>query len=327
MDNQIFAAIDIGSNAARLLIKRLEPAPEGEAPKFRKMFFLRYPLRLGDDVFTLGKISKDRQQKTIYMIKAFKNLMRLYDVDQYRACATSAMREARNGADLVESIKKKTGVNIELIDGREEASIIYGNHVEFATRLKRQCAYVDVGGGSTEISILSEGKVVSSQSYKIGTLRMLHETEDYVNGVLDKITADMKQLAQKLGPTEMVGSGGNINKLYKLVHEKSTSQLLTAPELERIVDKLSALTPPERMAQFKLKADRADVIVPAGIIFRTVARALSTRHIFVPMLGLADGMVDRMFLDALAREERRQRKSERKAEIEASASADAEASA
>lgn len=156
MDNQVFAAIDIGSNAARLLIKRMEPAVEGESPNFRKMFFLRYPLRLGEDVFTLGKISKERQQKTLYMIKAFKNLMRLYNVDSYRACATSAMREARNGADLVESIRKKTGVDIELIDGREEASIIYGNHVEYASRMKRQCAYVDVGGGSTEISILSE---------------------------------------------------------------------------------------------------------------------------------------------------------------------------
>lgn len=204
------------------------------------------------------------------MIKAFKNLMRLYDVDSYRACATSAMREARNGADLVESIRKKTGVDIELIDGREEASIIYGNHVEYASRMKRQCAYVDVGGGSTEISILSEGRMVSSQSYKIGTLRMLHETDDYVSSVLSQITADMQQAARNLGPTEMVGSGGNINKLYKLVHEKSASQILTAPELERIVDRLSGLTPQERMTQFKLKADRADVIVPAGIIFRTV---------------------------------------------------------
>ena len=189
--------------------------------------------------------------------------------------------------------------------------------------MKRQCAYVDVGGGSTEISILSEGRMVSSQSYKIGTLRMLHETDDYVSSVLSQITADMQQAARNLGPTEMVGSGGNINKLYKLVHEKSASQILTAPELERIVDRLSGLTPQERMTQFKLKADRADVIVPAGIIFRTVARALSTRQIFVPMLGLADGIVDRMFLQAMAREEKRKRKAERKAAIEASASTDA----
>lgn len=313
----IFAAIDIGSNAARLLIKRLElpEVPGTDAPaQLRKVFFLRYPLRLGDDVFTpAGRISPQRQRKMLYMIKAFKQLMRLHDVNHLAACATSAMREARDGDKLLECIRRKTGIRIRLISGAEEAGIIYGNHVGYAAGLSRPCAYVDVGGGSTEISVLAAGgEVVSSQSYKIGTLRMLHEGADYSQRILADISQGLERARQELGgaPIDIVGSGGNINKLYRLVHAKSTSQILTTAELEQMLGRLEPLTPQERMQAFGLKPDRADVIVPAGLIFRTAARALGARHIHVPMLGLADGMIDRMAERYIKRWEKKNGKSE-----------------
>ena len=299
----IFAAIDIGSNAARLLIKRLElpEVPGTDAPaQLRKVFFLRYPLRLGDDVFTpAGRISPQRQRKMLYMIKAFKQLMRLHDVNHLAACATSAMREARDGDKLLECIRRKTGIRIRLISGAEEAGIIYGNHVGYAAGLSRPCAYVDVGGGSTEISVLAAGgEVVSSQSYKIGTLRMLHEGADYSQRILADISQGLERARQELGGAaiDIVGSGGNINKAQKLLNKRE-GEPVSYIELKMLYDMLKKMTFEERIKNFKLNPYRADVIIPALKIFLTISKLCGAPNLVVPQVGLVDGIIAKLFAE------------------------------
>lgn len=288
-----YAAIDIGSNAVRLLIKEIKEE-QGNA-HFSKVLMLRVPLRLGFDVFDIGKISEKKEKNMIRLMKAFRHLMKIYDVKHCRACATSAMRDAKNGMDIIKQIEKKTGVHIDIIDGQEEAKIIYNNHVEHMEDQKGYYMYVDVGGGSTEINLLSEGQLVCSRSYNIGTVRMLNNAVK--DSEWERLKNDLAELAKSYPQTNIIGSGGNINKLYRLADKKNKKKMtMQVSVLQELHTRLKALSLEERMEQFGMKPDRADVIIPAGEIFLTIANIIGASYIHVPVIGLSDGIIDELYL-------------------------------
>ena len=275
-----YAAIDIGSNAVRLLIKCVN---EENAPELMsKVQLIRIPLRLGEDAFTVGVISAEKEKKLIRLMKAYKQLMKIYDVVDYRACATSAMRDARNGKDIVQQIVKKTGIRVEIIDGQEEAHIVCDNHIEQLFASGQNYLYADVGGGSTEINLISNGELKNSRSYNIGTVRMLSATE--------------------YTPISIIGSGGNINKLFRLADKKDKkASLLPIESLQDIYETLKALSTEQRIKQYKLKPDRADVIVPAAEIFLEIATHVKATGIIVPTIGLSDGIIDSLYTQNMNR--------------------------
>ena len=295
------AAIDIGSNGARLLIKSFTPqdteedTAEEATVDVRKLCFVRVPLRLGKDVFTLGKISKQRQHMMLHMMKAFREFMRLYKVEHYRACATSAMRDADNGKKVMKRLKKHTGISLEIIPGAEEAQLLCNNLVENTDSGIGNFAYVDVGGGSTEISLLHDGVLAESHSFNVGTLRML------AGGVSRSEMAAMSRVLENYAlaypGTKIIGSGGNINRLHKLAHIKGDSRWLPVEKLKELYTSLASLSIEDRMDQYKLKDDRADVIIPAAEIFLNVAKALDCDSIMVPNISLADSIVDGIYKD------------------------------
>lgn len=288
-----YAAIDIGSNAVRLLIKEIKEE-QGKA-HFSKVLMLRVPLRLGFDVFDIGKISEKKEKNMIRLMKAFRHLMKIYDVKHCRACATSAMRDAKNGMDIIKQIEKKTGVHIDIIDGQEEAKIIYNNHVEHMEDQKGNYMYVDVGGGSTEINLLSEGQLVCSRSYNIGTVRMLNNAVK--DSEWERLKNDLAELAKSYPQTNIIGSGSNINKLYRLADKKNKKKMtMQVSVLQELHTRLKALSLEERMEQFGMKPDRADVIIPAGEIFLTIANIIGASYIHVPVIGLSDGIIDELYL-------------------------------
>lgn len=288
-----YAAIDIGSNAVRLLIKEIKEE-QGKA-HFSKVLMLRVPLRLRFDVFDIGKISEKKEKNMIRLMKAFRHLMKIYDVKHCRACATSAMRDAKNGMDIIKQIEKKTGVHIDIIDGQEEAKIIYNNHVEHMEDQKGNYMYVDVGGGSTEINLLSEGQLVCSRSYNIGTVRMLNNAVK--DSEWERLKNDLAELAKSYPQTNIIGSGGNINKLYRLADKKNKKKMtMQVSVLQELHTRLKALSLEERMEQFGMKPDRADVIIPAGEIFLTIANIIGASYIHVPVIGLSDGIIDELYL-------------------------------
>lgn len=284
------AAIDIGSNGARLLIKRFDPEAPREEDRIKKIMFIRIPLRLGKDVFTLGKISKDREKMMLRMMKGFKQFMKLNDVDEYRACATSAMRDAENGKKILKKIEKQTDIKLEIIKGEEEAQLLFNNLLEKTGSNEGSFAYIDVGGGSTEVSLIHDGVLAESYSYNMGTLRMLS----------GKVTADTERLfqenltryAQEYGNIRIIGSGGNINKLNKLARHSKNSKDLTLAELKRLYTMMQPLSIEEREISFSLKEDRADVIIPAAEIFIQACEYLQCESIMVPNISLADSIVD-----------------------------------
>ena len=285
-----FAAIDIGSNGARLLIKRFNPEAVREEDRIKKVMFIRIPLRLGKDVFSLGKISKEREKMMLRMMKGFKQFMKLNDVDEYRACATSAMRDAENGKKILKKIEKQTGIKLEIIKGEEEAQLLFNNLLEKTGSNEGNFAYIDVGGGSTEVSLIHDGVLAESYSYNMGTLRMLS----------GKVTAETERLfqenltryAQEYGNIRIIGSGGNINKLNKLARHSKNSKDLTLAELKRLYTMMQPLSIEEREISFSLKEDRADVIIPAAEIFIKASEYLQCESIMVPNISLADSIVD-----------------------------------
>ena len=286
------AAIDIGSNGARLLIKSFDDnAPESS--RIKKLLFVRIPLRLGKDVFALGKISKERQRMMMHMMKGFRQFMELYNVEHFRACATSAMRDAENGKKVMRRIEKETGIRLEIIPGAEEAQLLCNNLVENTESGVGNFAYVDVGGGSTEISLLHDGVLAESHSFNVGTLRMLAgavtpEERNAMCRMLEKYAEDFPD-------TKIIGSGGNINRLFRLAKIKGDSRSLSVTK--QLYAELAPLSLEERMEQFKLKDDRADVIIPAAEIFLLVARSLKCEDILVPNISLADSIVDGIYRD------------------------------
>ncbi len=298
MDKVNYAAIDIGSNAVRLLIKSVNEDANDEL--FTKVLLLRVPLRLGDDAFSNGAISDSKARKLLRLIKAFRHLMKIYDVVDYRACATSAMRDAKNSDDITSRIYRKTGIRIEVIGGQEEARIVYDNHIENLLSREKNYIYVDVGGGSTEISFISKGELKTSKSYNVGTVRMLKgsvKEEDY-----NALRQDIEAIAKDYQDLILIGSGGNINKLFRLAEDKDKkASILPVESLNKLCASLKQYTPEERRKSFKLKPDRAEVIVPAADIYLEVARCAQSQIIWVPTIGLADGIIDSLYAKRLER--------------------------
>ena len=295
-----YAAIDIGSNAVRLLIKSIDREAEQEK-KIKKVMMLRVPLRLGFDVFSIGELSEKKADKLRRLMKAFRQLMKIYDVDDYRACATSAMRDARNGRTIIKKIEKDTGIRIEIIDGQEEARMIYNNHIECMEDRLGNYMYVDVGGGSTEINLLTNGELVWSVSYNIGTVRMLSNAVK--EGTWQQMEEELMKVTEGVAAINIIGSGGNINKLFRLADKKDKKlQRLPVSSLLTVYDVLKPLTPEERVEAFSLKQDRADVIVPAAEIFLKIAEVVHAEYIYVPVIGLSDGIIDNLYAKSLEKE-------------------------
>ena len=295
-----YAAIDIGSNAVRLLIKSIDREAVQEK-KIKKVMMLRVPLRLGFDVFSIGELSEKKADKLRRLMKAFRQLMKIYDVDDYRACATSAMRDARNGRTIIKKIEKDTGIRIEIIDGQEEARMIYNNHIECMEDRLGNYMYVDVGGGSTEINLLTNGELVWSVSYNIGTVRMLSNAVK--EGSWQQMEEELMKVTEGVAAINIIGSGGNINKLFRLADKKDKKlQRLPVSSLQTVYDVLKPLTPEERVEAFSLKQDRADVIVPAAEIFLKIAEVVHAEYIYVPVIGLSDGIIDNLYAKSLEKE-------------------------
>lgn len=280
------AAIDIGSNAARILIKSVESAPEGL--RSCKLQFLRIPIRLGIDVFSKGMIGDKREKMLLRTMKIFRQLMILYNVDDYRICATSAFRDAENSKKILKYVKARTHLDIEVITGTEEARIIRDNCPSTGNAL-----YMDVGGGSTELSLVSDGHLVDTRSFNIGTIRLLNEqiTPDDWNSMMTQV----QELTSGVDNISIIGSGGNINKLYRLIHKSNKKKNVVATDdLRKMFMQLSQLSLQERMDKYGLSANRADVIVPAAQLFIMVAGIVKAASIHVPNVGLVDGIINEM---------------------------------
>ncbi|MGC4104658.1 Ppx/GppA phosphatase family protein [Ferruginibacter sp.] len=281
------AAIDIGSNAARLLIAEVT-TDEKKIPSFNKLNLVRVPLRLGFDVFENGEISKQRIGMVLQTMKAYKHLMNAYGVDHLKACATSAMRDAKNAADIIRKIKLETGISIEVISGDTEANLVYENHVAENMDKDHSYLYIDVGGGSTELSFFSNGKLIYKKSFNIGTIRLLKNMVkewqwDEMKDALKNVTRGHKEVVA-------IGSGGNINKVFSMSKRKDGKPL----PLELLKDyykELSNVTLEERISRYGLREDRADVIVPALQIYTNAMRWTDAQEIYVPKIGLVDGLI------------------------------------
>lgn len=285
------AAIDIGSNAARLLITEVKEAPK-KKPEFTKLNLLRIPLRLGMDVFSKGEIGPDREKMVIDTMRVFSDLMKIYQVDHYRACATSAMRDARNGDELREIVKETSGINIEIISGDEEATLIYENHVAEGLDKNFAYLYIDVGGGSTELTFYENGKMKYEHSFNIGTIRLLNGlvTDDHWKEMKDEIR---KNVYSKK-PIVAIGSGGNINKIFSMSKERD-GKPITLSYIRKFHKEMASLSVPERMAKYDIREDRADVLEPAARIFINVMNWCGINKIFVPKISVADGLVHNIY--------------------------------
>lgn len=296
IDNPIyikFAAIDIGSNAIRLLFYNIYEDGNGQ-DVFKKVALTRVPIRLGEDVFVNGSISKEKEDKLLKAMLAFRNLIEIHDVKGYRACATSAMREADNANEIIKKIKMQTGIDVLIIDGNTEADLIFSNHIAENMSHARAYLYIDVGGGSTEISLFFNGKKRSSDSFNIGTVRMLHDK------VTDEDWQQLKQQCQmlrELYPNIMaIGSGGNIIKLQKLTGVAEGSSF-SRSQLKDVYQKLKASSLSTRIWKYNLNPDRADVIVPAAEIYLQICKYADIKSIIVPQVGLSDGIIHKLYED------------------------------
>ncbi len=290
-----YAAIDIGSNATRLLIMNIIEQ-KGKEVQFNKSALIRVPIRLGQDAFTVGEISEENIDRMIDAMKAFKLLMKVYKVEKYMACATSAMREAYNGKEVTEIIKKKADIKIDIIDGKKEAAIIASSDLHQFIKTNENYLYVDVGGGSTEFSLFSNGKMVVSKSFKNGTVRLLNNMVNEV--VWQEIEKWIKTNTEGLDNIIMIGSGGNINKTFKL-SGKMQDKPLTYKYLKNQFDYINGLTYEQRIAELGLNTDRADVIIPALTIYLSAMKWSNANHIYVPKIGLSDGIVKAMYFDRI----------------------------
>lgn len=284
----IFAAIDIGSNAIRLMIGEVQPLESKRFSGVKKRQLVRVPLRLGASVFRDGFISSEKQHYLLKSMQAFRHLMELHGVRTYKACATSAMREARNGHEVIEYIEKHCNIHIDLISGAEEAQIIRSTFEAQKFDVHTNYLYCDVGGGSTELSILQGGQCLQAESFEVGTVRMLEgkmKPEEW-----KRMTAWVKDNCKGIKGLVGLGTGGNITKMMKLAGDQNTKMLGFEP-MVALLEHLETLSMEDRMLEYGLKVDRADVIVPAGQIFKRVMGKAGVNSIFVPKIGLADGIV------------------------------------
>ncbi|WP_296682680.1 rod shape-determining protein [Flavobacterium sp.] len=286
-----YAAIDIGSNAMRLLIANIVEQ-DGKETQFSKSSLVRVPIRLGQDAFTVGAISEENIDRMCDAMKAFSLLMKVHKVEQYKAFATSAMREAYNGKEVTEIIKKKAGVKIEIIDGKKEAAIIASTDLHHLLKTDQTYLFVDVGGGSTEFTLFSNGKMIASRSFKAGTVRLLNNMVHEV--VWDEIEKWIRTNTEEYDEVTLIGSGGNINKLFKL-SGKAQEKPLSYIYINSQYAFLNSLTYEQRISELGLNSDRADVILPATRIYLNAMKWSGARNIYVPKIGLADGIVKAMY--------------------------------
>jgi len=287
------AAIDIGSNAARLLISEITYDKENK-PQFNKLNLVRVPLRLGFDVFEKGEISKEKRGMILQTMKAYSHLINAYGVKQVITCATSAMRDASNSVDIIRKVKLETGLEIEIISGDLEASIIYENHVAENMDSNNSYLYIDVGGGSTELTFFSDGKLTFKKSFNIGTIRLLKDMVDDAkwNEVKDFIKTKTKGYKKIIA----IGTGGNINKVFSL-SKKKDGKPLTIDLLKDYYKEISSFSLEDRINIYKLRSDRADVIVPALLIYINLMRWAEADEIYVPKIGLADGLIQHLYYE------------------------------
>lgn len=289
MEIKKYAAIDIGSNAVRLLVANVILEKDKE-PQFKKSALVRVPIRLGADAFVTGKISKANQNRMLDAMAAFKLLMKVHGVEKYKACATSAMREAENGHEVANAIKKATEIDIEIIDGKKEAAIISSTDLKELINGEHSYLYVDVGGGSTEFTIFSKGKIINSKSFKIGTVRLLNNSKEVNKEKFKKVEAWIKVNTTNIKKLAVIGSGGNINKLYKM-SGRTIGKPLSFIYLTAQYQFLKKMTYEERISELGLNPDRADVIIPATKIYLSAMKWSGARKIHVPKIGLSDGII------------------------------------
>ena len=287
----ILAAIDIGSNAARLLITEVIVEANNK-PLFNKLNLFRVPLRLGFDVFETGVISKQKTGMLLQTMKAFKHLMNAYEVNHFKACATSAMRDAKNATDIIRKVKLETDISIEVITGDVEAGLIFENHIAETLDKDRSYMYIDVGGGSTEISFFSNAVLTFKESFNIGTIRLLQgmvhdKTWEVMKEIIKTVTKGQKEVVA-------IGSGGNINKIFTLSKRKD-GKPLPLDLLKDYYKELSNVSLNDRIKLYNLKADRADVIVPALQIYTNAMQWAGAAEIYVPKIGLADGLIQHLW--------------------------------
>ncbi|SDG60931.1 Ppx/GppA phosphatase family protein [Epilithonimonas hungarica] len=286
----IIAAIDIGSNAARLLINEVKEI-KGQA-EFTKLNLLRIPLRLGFDVFSNGEIGAERKQMVINTMKIFSQLMTMYKVEHYRACATSAMRDAKNGQEIIDIVKEQASIEIEIITGDEEATLIYENHVAEGLDKDFAYLYVDVGGGSTELTFYENNKMKYEHSFNIGTIRLLN---GFVTpNIWEEMKDEIKEKIKSKQPVVAIGSGGNINKIFSLSKTKD-GKPMPVSVIKKYLKEMQNLSVEERMHLYQFREDRADVIVPALQIFNNVMTWADIKHIYVPKISVADGLVKSIY--------------------------------
>ena len=285
------AAIDIGSNAARLLVNDVLLGPDGKKD-FVKLVLIRVPLRLGFDVFESGMISEKKIEQLVNTLEAFKLLLTVYEVEHFRACATSAMRDAKNAAAVIEIVKQQTGLAVEVISGDEEARLIYENHIAENLNTQESYLYVDVGGGSTELTLFSDSKLVFKQSFDIGTIRLLKDqvTKEHWESMKEFIRNGVKGHHH----VTVIGSGGNINKVFSLSKRKE-GKPLTLDLLRDYYNEFARLTVQQRMHLYKLREDRADVIAPAILIYINILRWADAEEVYVPKIGLSDGLIHDLY--------------------------------
>jgi exopolyphosphatase/guanosine-5'-triphosphate,3'-diphosphate pyrophosphatase len=292
------AAIDIGSNAARLLITEVTQDHE-DKPVFNKMNLFRMPLRLGFDVFENNLISEKRQEMLMETMKAFQHLMKAYGVDAIKACATSAMRDAANASEIISRVKQQTGIEIEVISGDMEANLVYENHVAENMDKDHSYMYIDVGGGSTELSFFSNGLLVFKKSYNIGTIRILKNKISEADW--DEMKETIKAVTKGHKEVVAIGSGGNINKIFSL-SKKKDGKPLPFELLRDYYRELDAVPVEERILKYGLREDRADVIVPALLIYINAMKWAGAQEIYIPKIGLADGLIQHLWEEVKQKE-------------------------
>lgn len=292
-----YGAIDIGSNAIRLLISNVIVRKNSD-PQFKKSSLVRVPIRLGADSFGNGIISDENVKRMTDAIQAFELLMNIHGVERFKACATSAMREAKNGNDVVKKIKKETGIDISIIGGKEEAAIISFTDLNHLIEGDNTYLYVDVGGGSTEFTIFSKGKIVTSKSFKMGTVRLLNNKKSENKIIFADVENWIKKHTKDLKRISLIGSGGNINKIFKM-SGRSEGKPISFIYLNAQYQFLKKMSYQDRISELSLNPDRADVIIPATKIYLSAMKWSGARKIYVPKIGLADGIIKSLFYNKL----------------------------
>jgi len=290
-----YAAIDIGSNGVRLLISNVIEFNKKET-QFKKSSLIRVPIRLGEDVFTTGKISDNNKHRICDAMQAFQLIMKLYDVEKYKACATSAMREAKNNQEIVTEVYNKTGVRIDIINGKTEAEIISSTDLSDLIQNDQSYLYVDVGGGSTEFTFFSNGKLIDSRSFPLGTVRLLDNKVD--DHVWDDAKRWIKEISNDLPKLSLIGSGGNINKIFKM-SGKAEDKPLSYIYLNSYYNFLNQMSYNQRISELDLNPDRADVIIPAAKIYVQAMKWSGAKKIYVPKIGLSDGIIKSLYMGKL----------------------------